>query len=115
MYQRRIKQTDLCFQGGLQMTGSHLILSLILIVALSVQATAAPVQLIVQLKSNSLLGGVLNLLNGILLDSIPEANLYLISVPKLPILSDLIMTLNGVLWSEPNTGVPQLPTARYGV
>src|SRR5215510_5122221 len=97
------------------MTGRHLILSLILIVALSVQATAAPVQLIVQLKSNSLLGGVLNLLNGVLLDSIPEANLYLISLPKLPIISDLVMLLNGVLWSEPNSAVPQPPMARFGV
>ena len=97
------------------MTGRHLILGLILIVVLSVQATAAPVQLIVQLKSNSLLGGVLNLLNGVVLDSIPEANLYLISVPTLPILSDLVMTLNGILWSEPNAGVPQPPMARFGV
>ena len=97
------------------MTGRHLILSLILIVVLSVQASAAPVQLIVQVKSNSVLGGVLNLLNGVLLDSIPEANLYLISVPKLPVLSDLIMALNGVVWSEPNSGVPQPPMARFGV
>ena len=97
------------------MTGRRWILSFVLIFTLSVQASAAPVQVIVQLKSNSLLGNVLNLLDGVLLDSIPEANIYLLKLPKLPIVSSLLGNLLGILWTEPNVGVVQPPSGRFGV
>src|SRR4051812_9101954 len=97
------------------MTGRRLIVCLALMLALTVNASAAPVQVIVQLSQNSPLGGVLNLLNGVLLDSIPEAHLYLLQLPQMPIISPLLSMITGILWVEPNAGVLQMPMGQLGV
>src|SRR4249919_1946949 len=92
-----------------RMTGRRLIVCLALMLALTVNASAAPVQVIVQLSQNSPLVGILGLLNGILLDSIPEARLYLLQLPEVPVISPFISMITGILWVEPNTGVLQMP------
>src|SRR3954465_12518780 len=97
------------------MTGRRIIICLALMLALTVNATAAPVQVIVQLSQNSLLGSVLSLLNGVLLDSIPDAHLYLLQLPQLPVVPPLLTMVTGILWAEPNNGVLQPPMGQLGV
>jgi thermitase len=96
--------TDL-FVTGRRFLSRLLICALVMLV-LSSQASAAGFPVIVQLSSSAALSPVLLLLNGTLLDSIPEANLYLIRVPQLPVITPLLQML-GVQWLELNTGVAQ--------
>src|ERR1700722_7337503 len=96
------------------MTGRRLIACLLLVFALcmpasSMQATAAPIPLIVQLTPQGQIVSVLPLIGGTLVDSIPGSNLYLVNVPQLPIISNLAMSLLGIQSMEVNTGVPLLP------
>jgi subtilisin family serine protease len=97
------------------MTWRRLIICLALMLALTVNASAAPVQVIVQLSQNSPLAGVIGLLNGILLDSIPEARLYLLQLPQVPVISPFISMITGILWVEPNAGVVQMPMGQLGI
>lgn len=97
------------------MTRRHFLLSLVLLLTLTVQSSAAVgIPVIVQLTSASALGGVLNILNGTLLDSIPGANIYLIRVPQLPVLTPLLSLL-GVQWLEANYGQVLPPMSQLGI
>src|SRR5438874_2034443 len=96
------------------MTGRHLILCLILMLTLAAQGSAAGVPLIIQLSPTASLGGVLSFLGGTLVDSIPDARLYLINAPQLPLLSPTLSLL-GVQWLETNKGVALPNSLQLGV
>ncbi len=96
------------------MTGRHLILCLVLILGLAVQGSAATVPVIIQLSPNASLGNVLSIIGGTLVDSIPEARLYLINVPQLPVVTP-VLNLLGLQWIETNKGLALPGSAQLGV
>ncbi len=96
------------------MTGRHLILCLVLILGLAVKGSAATVPVIIQLSPNASLGNVLSIIGGTLVDSIPEARLYLINVPQLPVVTP-VLNLLGLQWIETNKGLALPGSAQLGV
>src|SRR5262249_44675253 len=62
------------------------------------------IRIIVKPQASSLIGPVLNLLGADLLDSIPEANLYLLRMSSVPALT-FILRLLGVLYIENDTTI----------
>jgi len=97
------------------MTGRRIILSLLLILALTVQGSAQiSIPLIINLGPLSSLTAVLSVLGGTLVDQIPGTSIYLINVPSLPLVPS-VLSLLGVKWFETNNGVPLLPMGQTGV
>ena len=87
------------------MTGRRMLIMLVGILALfptSAHAATVPVVLKVQPATN--LSLITNLLGGTVIDSIPEANTYLLKVPSLPVLNSTLKLL-GVDWIELDRGV----------
>src|SRR5713101_5513580 len=66
------------------------------------------IRIIVKLQVGALIAPVLSLLGGLLLDSLPAANLYLLEVSKLPVLTFLLQLL-GVVYIEHDTTM-NIPT-----
>ena len=81
--------------------------ALLLLSSMQTQA-AVSIPVVVKLLPGANLSLITNLLGGTLLDSIPEANTYLLRVPSLPLLSPILRLL-GVEWLEQNRGLT-LPT-----
>src|SRR5438552_3484087 len=96
------------------MTGRRLILTLVLLFALSGQLSAASTPLIVQLTPTASVSGVLSFLGGSIVDSIPDANLYLINASQVPTTTSLFSLL-GIQWIEVNIGVSLPPMGQLGV
>src|SRR5688572_16569968 len=67
---------------------------------------ANPVPVVVKLLPGANLSLITNLLGGTVIDSIPEANTYLLKLPALPLLSPVLKLL-GVEWLELDRGVSQ--------
>jgi hypothetical protein len=87
------------------MTRRHLILALAGVIwLLPLQAAAAPIPVVVKILPNANLPLIGNLLGGILIDSIPESNTYLLKVPALPVVTPILKLL-GVEWIEANRGL----------
>jgi subtilisin family serine protease len=112
------------------MTGRHIILSLILILALTFQASAAPVQglfssnpIIIETNGGGLLGGLLggilhivsSLGGGALLDSIPGTNIYLLNLPNLPVVTPLLKFVLGIVFVEPDERVVTPARSQMGI
>src|SRR5687767_13799461 len=76
---------------------------LLLFVPSSAQA-GNPVSIVVKVLPGVNLSLITNLLGGKLIDSIPEANTYLLNVPSLPILTPVLKLL-GVEWIELDRGI----------
>jgi Subtilase family len=93
------------------MTRRHLILALMGVIWLvPVRAAAAPIPVVVRVLPNANLPLIGNLLGGTLIDSIPEANTYLLKLPALPVLTPVLKLL-GVEWIEANRSLSLLPSA----
>ena len=75
-------------------------LCFILIGALSANAMAASVPMIVQLGPLGNILNVVNTLGGTLLDSVPGTNTHLVSFPSLPAVSSLLQSLPGITSME---------------
>src|SRR5438067_4871392 len=95
------------------MTGRRLILILVLIFGLSLQAGAASLPVIIQISPTASISLITNTLGATLLDSIPGANTYLLSVPVAPI--TLTQSLLGIQWLELNSGVTLPNVGQLGV
>jgi subtilisin family serine protease len=97
--------------------------SLTLLVSVSVTPVqaASSIPLIVKILPGASLFQVLDWLTGSLVDSIPGSNLYLVNVPKLPLLQPVLGLLTNTLgligldWFEINDGVTEPTHARVGV
>src|SRR2546423_13028840 len=87
------------------MTGRRLILILILVLGLSLSTQAATISLpvIIQISPTANITSITSALGATLLDSIPGANTYLLSVPVAPI--QFVQALLGIQWLELNSGV----------
>ena len=83
------------------MTGRRILLTLVLIMGLSAQASALP--LIVELGPLSSITSVVTALGGSLVDQIPGTKIYLLNVPVVPL--PWIASLLGIQWMETNNGV----------
>src|SRR5262245_21163054 len=93
------------------MTRRHLILALLGVIwLLPLQAAAAPIPVVVKVLTNANLPLIGNLLGGTLIDSIPEANTYLLKLPTLPVVTPLLKLL-GVEWIEADRGLSLTPSA----
>jgi subtilisin family serine protease len=90
---------------------------LILLIAGCLQgsALAAPIPVIVQLSPLTNVNIIAQLLGGTILDSVPGVNTHLLSVPTLPVLSNLQLSLLGIVSIELDKSVPIGPTPRVGV
>src|SRR5262245_56393293 len=66
-------------------------------------AEAASSRIVVKMNSGSVIGPVLTLLNATVLDTISDANLYLLQVPLVPSLSPLTLNLLGIAYIETDT------------
>jgi hypothetical protein len=86
---------------------SILFLALFLLCTTSAQA-ATTVPVVLKILPGANLSLITNLLGGTVIDSIPEANTYLLRLPSLPILSTTLKLL-GVEWLELDRGI-SLPT-----
>lgn len=95
------------------MTGRRVLLVFALIIGLAAQAGAASTPLIIQIGPLANITSILSALGGTLLDSIPGANTYLISVPSLP--SGPLAALLGILRMEVDEGVTQPGFAPVGL
>src|SRR5881296_1622631 len=71
---------------------------LVLLFAVNAEAN---VPVIVKVSSTVNISTIASLLNGSVLDSIPEANTYLLSLPNLPLLTSTLQLL-GVQWIDAN-------------
>src|SRR5262245_24924480 len=69
-------------------------------------ALAAPVPVIVQLSPLTNVNIIAQLLGGNILDSIPGVNTHLLSLPGLPVLSNLQLSLLGIVSIEVDKSVP---------
>jgi len=89
------------------------LLAMVLIVALLVAPSsshaASPVAVVLKVLPGVNLQLISNLLGGTVIDSVPDANTYLLKVPALPVLTPVLKLL-GVEWIELNRGV-SLPAA----
>ena len=77
------------------------VLALALMLFTSSTQAANPVAVVVKILPGANLTLINNLLGGTVLDSIPDANTYLLKVPALPVLSPVLKLL-GVEWIESN-------------
>jgi subtilisin family serine protease len=102
------------------MTGRRLFLTLILMLSLSAFAQAQ-VPVIVQISGFGNITSVASSLGATVLDGIPDARIYLLSVPvPVPsavttLISPLISQLLGIQWIEVNTGITLPGIAQLGV
>lgn len=74
-----------------------------------VLAAAQPVNVIVRMEPDSTIGGILHLLNGLILDHIPGTDIYLVSLPALP-----VVLPPGVLFIEINRSVSLPLSQEFG-
>ena len=80
------------------------VLTIALLLGSSAAQAASPVAVVLKVLPGVNLTLISNLLGGTVLDSIPEANTYLLQVPALPILTPTLKLL-GVQWIELDRGV----------
>ncbi|PYS28757.1 MAG: hypothetical protein DMG11_11565 [Acidobacteria bacterium] len=85
------------------MTARHFLLTVILLLAFSVQALANPLPLIVQVSPTARITNIAAALGATLVDTVPGANIHLLNVPVVP--SSLTASSLGIEWMELNTGV----------
>ena len=85
------------------MTARHSLLTVILLLAFSVQALANPLPLIVQVSPTARITNIAAALGATLVDTVPGANIHLLNVPVVP--SSLTASSLGIEWMELNTGV----------
>jgi subtilisin family serine protease len=82
---------------------------------------ASSIPLIVKILPGSSLLRVLDWLTGSLIDSIPGSNIYLVNVPKLPVIQPVLglltdtLQLVGIDWFEVNNGVTEPSHFRWGI
>jgi subtilisin family serine protease len=87
------------------MTGRRILIMLVGILALfPATAHSATVPVVVKIQPATNLSLITNLLGGTVIDSIPEANTYLLKVPSLPVLNSTLRLL-GVDWIEMDRSV----------
>src|SRR5437660_11404293 len=102
------------------MTGRRLFLSLVLLLTLSVFSNAQ-VPVVVQLSGLGNINSVVSSLGATVLDSIPDAKIYLLNVPvSVPsqvttLISPLLSQMLGIQWFEINTGITLPGIAQLGV
>lgn len=89
------------------MTGSRLCLIVALVFALSIQAGASGLPLIVQIPPTANINTIATALGGSVVDSIPDANTYLLDVPSMPLPG--VAALLGIEDMELNTAVSLPP------
>src|SRR5215510_8920054 len=77
------------------------LLCFIFVFLFAANAHAANIPVIVKLAPGVNISPVTNLLGGVVLDSIPGADTYLLSLPNLPVLSPALQLL-GVQWLDLN-------------
>src|SRR2546426_8805278 len=98
-----------------------LALTLLLTVSVTEAQTANSIPLIVKIAPAASLLRVLDWLTGKLVDSIPGSDIYLINVPKLPLVQPVLglltntLQLVGIEWFEINNGVTEPSHSRWGV
>lgn len=90
-------------------------LMLLMLVGTCVNAEAAPIRVVLKLNNRSLISPVLNLLNGVVLDVLPEVNLYLLQLPALPVLNSLTLNLLGIAYIEVDTTLTAPTHTTFGV
>ena len=87
------------------MTRRHLIIALLGIIwVCSMSATASALPVVMKVLPGTNVSLVSTLLGGTVIDSIPEANTYLLRLPSLPLLTSSLKLL-GVEWIELDRGV----------
>src|SRR6267378_5270812 len=86
----------------------RIIICAILMIAITgnvfIAEASGDTRLIVKLQPGNLIGAVLSLLGAVLLDVIPAANLYLLRVLNVPVLTFLLQWL-GVVYVEHDTTI----------
>jgi subtilisin family serine protease len=98
-----------------------LALTLLLTISFSEAQTASSIPLIVKLAPGAPLLRVLDWLSGSLVDSIPGSDMYLVNVPKLPLVQPVLglltntLQLVGIDWFEVNDGVTEPSHGQWGV
>ena len=93
----------------------RVLLVLLIVGCLQGSALAAPIPVIVQLSPLTNITLVAQLLGGTILDSVPGVNTHLLSVPALPILSSLQLSLLGIVSIEVDNSVAIGATPRFAV
>ena len=78
-------------------------LTLTLILASSISASAQSLPLIIQIAPTANITTIVTALGGTLVDSIPGANTFLLNVPAVP--APQVASLLGIQWAELNNGV----------
>ena len=97
------------------MTGRRILILLVGIVFLLPATTqAATVPVVLKLQTPTNLSLITNLLGGKVVDSIPEANTYLLRLPSLPLLNSTLKLL-GVEWIELDRGLTLPANARLSL
>jgi subtilisin family serine protease len=95
-------------------TGRRLLLILCLILALSTQSSAqlslgpislSSIPIIVQISPLANINVIAGVLGGTIVDSIPDASIYLLKLPVFPSLAGSLLSLLGIQWIEVNTAV----------
>jgi len=87
------------------MTGRRILIMLVgILFLLPATMHAATVPVVLKVQSPVNLSLITNLLGGKVIDSIPEANTYLLKVPSLPVLNSTLKLL-GVEWIEMDRGI----------
>ncbi len=110
------------------MTGRRCVLNrillafaLLLTVSITQAQTTTSIPLVVKLLPGASLGRVLDWLTGTLVDSIPGSDIYLVNVPKLPLVQPVLglvtntLQLVGIDWFEVNDGVTEPSHGQWGV
>src|SRR5678816_688306 len=98
-----------------------LALTLLLTISFSEAQTASSIPLIVKLAPGAPLLRVLDWLSGSLVDSIPGSDMYLVNVPRLPLVQPVLglltntLQLVGIEWFEINDGVTEPSHGQWGV
>jgi subtilisin family serine protease len=93
-----------------------IVLSLLLLFAVSAEAKAADYPIIIETKLLAPVNLVVNLLGGKLLDHIPGTNTYLLKVPVLPsLLPNLSLKLLGLISIELDKTIVEPASVRWGV
>jgi subtilisin family serine protease len=102
------------------MTGRRILLTLILMLGLTAYAEAQ-VPVIVQLSPLGNITSITRVLNGTVLDSIPNTHIYLLNVPLSSTLNSLLSPLSpvlgllGIQWVEVNSGITLPNVGQLGV
>jgi len=89
------------------MTGRRIVFTLLLAILWVVPASAAPaltLPVVLKVAPGANISLISNLLDGTLVDSIPEANTYLLRLPSLPLVNSTLKLL-GVEWLELDRGI----------